>query len=258
MSNSNFLRIETPRKGIRRLVMDQPERRHVITAETRVEILKAIRDAEADPSIRAIVFTGSGGNFSGGGDLKRISQMTMLDIPRHMDALQHFITSLANCSKPLIAAIEGVAAGAGVGNALAMDMIVIGKSAYFVFPFFKIGLVPDAGILYHLPRRVGAAHARRILLGALTVRSEEAERTGLADIVVDDDRVQEEALDQAERLAAQPEHAFRFTKRILATENLTLADVMREEAVAQMVCMQSPEFRAGVDAFLDGRTKSSQ
>ena len=196
------------------------------------------------------MLTGSGGHFSGGGDLTRISKIPIAEFPVHMDILHRFITALSNCAKPLIAAIEGVAAGSGVGNALAMDMIVMGKGAYFVFPFFKIGLVPDAGILYHLPRRVGPGVARRMLLGARTVRADEAERTGLADVVVADDRVQEEALDQAERLAAQPEQAFRLTKRILMNEGLSLADVLREEAIAQTVCIQSEEFKVGVEAFL--------
>lgn len=205
--------------------------------------------AEADLSIRAIILTGSGRNFSGGGDLSRISNVPPAEFPQHMDAMHRFITAIANCSKPTIAAIEGVAAGSGVGNALAMDMIVLGNSGYFVFPFFKIGLVPDAGILYHLPRRVGTAVARRMLLAPRKIDATEAERTGLADIVVSDDRVQEEALEQAERLAAQPQQAFRLTKRVLANDGLSLADALREEAAAQIICFQSPEFKAGVEAF---------
>ena len=253
MSNPPLLRIETPRPGIRRIVMDRPERRHVVTPELRLEILQAIMEAEADSSIRAIVLTGSGGNFSGGGDLTRISKLTMEEFPRHMDAMHRFVTAISNCGKPLIAAIEGVAAGAGVGYALAVDMIVIGRSSYFVFPFFKIGLIPDAGILYHLPRRVGPAVARRMLLRAKVVEAEEAERTGLADVLVADDRVQDEALDQAERLASQPAQAFRLTKRILAGDGLSLADVLREEMIAQTICIQSTEFKVGVEAFLGKR-----
>jgi 2-(1,2-epoxy-1,2-dihydrophenyl)acetyl-CoA isomerase len=164
VSNPNLIRIETPRAGIRRIVMNRPERRHVVTPELRSEILDAVTAAEADSSIRAIVLTGSGGNFSGGGDLTRISKVPLSEFSQHMDAMHRFITAISNCSKPIIAAIEGVAAGSGVGNALAMDLIVLSKSGYFVFPFFKIGLVPDAGILYHLPRRVGTAVARRMLL----------------------------------------------------------------------------------------------
>jgi len=253
VTDAPLLRLETPRKGIRRIVMDRPERRHAVTLELRAEILRAVQDAEADPAIRAIVLTGSGGNFSGGGDLTRISKLTMAEFPFYMDVMHRFIIAISNCAKPLIAAIEGVAAGSGVGNALAMDMIVTGRSAYFVFPFFKIGLVPDAGILYHLPRRVGPAVARRILLAAQTVRAEEAEKIGLADLVVSDDKVQEEAVNRAEYLSAQPQQAFRLTKRILANEGLSLADVLREEAAAQIICIQSEEFKTGVEAFLSKR-----
>lgn len=247
---TDLIRIETPRPGIRRIVMDRPERRHAVTPELRAEILEAVMAAEADDAIRAIVLTGSGGHFSGGGDLARISKLTDAEFPRYMDTLHRFVTALSNCAKPFIAAMEGVAAGGGVGFALASDLIVMGKSAYFAFPFFRIGLVPDAGILYHLPRRVGAAQARRMLLAAQKVEAAEAERTGLADIVVADDRVQDEALDHAERLGAQPAQAFRLTKRILSNEGLSLNDVLREEAAAQIICVQSPEFKAGVEAFL--------
>jgi 2-(1,2-epoxy-1,2-dihydrophenyl)acetyl-CoA isomerase len=231
-------------------VMDRPARRHAVTPELRAEILDAVMAAEADAGIRAIILTGSGGHFSGGGDLERISKVPVDEFPQYMDALHRFVTALSNCAKPFVAAIEGVAAGGGVGYALAADCIVMGQGAYFVFPFFKIGLVADAGILYHLPRRVGVAHARRMLLWAYKVEAPEAERTGLADIVVPDDKVQEAALDQAERLGQQPAQAFCLTKRILANEGASLADVLREEAAAQIICFQSPEFKAGVAAFL--------
>lgn len=251
-----LIRIETPSVGITRIVMDRPQRRHAVTPELRQQILEAVMAAEADTAVRAIVLTGSGGHFSGGGDLSRISKLTRAEFPRYMDTLHRFVAALANCSKPLVAAVEGVAAGGGAGFALAADLIVMGRGAYFAFPFFKIGLIPDAGILYHLPRRVGVAVARRMLLAAQKVESAEAERIGLADIVVADDKVQGDALEHAARLGAQPAHAFRLTKRILASEGLSLADVLREEAAAQTICFQSEEFAAGVEAFLgktDGR-----
>jgi 2-(1,2-epoxy-1,2-dihydrophenyl)acetyl-CoA isomerase len=250
MSEAKLIRVETPRPGIRRIVMDRPERRHAVTPELRLQILDAVMAAEADSTIRAIVLTGSGGHFSGGGDLELISKVSVAEFPQYMDALHRFVTAISNCAKPLVAAIEGVAAGGGVGYALSADLIVIGKSAYFVFPFFKIGLVPDAGILYHLPRRVGVAQARRMLLAAQKIDAPEAERTGLADFVVPDDRVQETALDHAERLGSQPAQAFRLTKRILASEGVSLNDALREEAAAQIICFQSPEFKAGVESFL--------
>ena len=98
----------------------------------------------------------------------------------------------------------------------------MGRGAYFVFPFFRIGLIPDAGILYHLPRRVGLAAARQILLVSQRAEADVAVRIGLADMVVDDDRVQEEALDLADKLGAHPAQAFALTKRILNGEGLSL------------------------------------
>jgi 2-(1,2-epoxy-1,2-dihydrophenyl)acetyl-CoA isomerase len=127
----------------------------------------------------------------------------------------------------------------------------MGRSATFVFPFFRIGIIPDAGILHHLPRRVGLSMARQILFISQRVDGGEAERIGLADFVTDDDRVQDEAVELAAKLARHPSQAFTLTKSILNSESQSLSDILTAEAQAQQLCLQSPEFRAGVAAFLD-------
>ena len=245
--------VERPRPEILRIVMNRPERRHAVTPELRAEILQALQAGEADPSVRAIILTGSGGHFSGGGDIQRISGLTLDDIPQYMEGLHSFVTALGNCSKPLVAAVQGVAAGGGAGFALACDFIVMGRDATFVFPFFRIGLIPDAGILYNLPRRVGLAEARNILFVSQRVEGAQAGAIGLADFVVEDDRVQEEALELASQLARNPAQAFAFTKAILNDDAQSLTDILRAEARTQQVCLQSAEFQAGVAAFRNKR-----
>ena len=242
--------VETPRPGILRIVMNRPQRRHAVTPEMRQQILDALQQGEADPAVRAIVLTGSGGHFSGGGDIERISKLSGDAIPQYMEGLRRFIIALSDCTKPLVAAVQGSAAGGGAGFALASDFIVMGRGAYFVFPFFRIGLIPDAGILYHLSRRVGLAAARQILLVSQRAEADVALQVGLADMVVDDDRVQNEALDLADKLGSHPAQAFALTKRLLNDRSLSLTDLLSEEAAAQALCLQSPEFAAGVEAFL--------
>jgi 2-(1,2-epoxy-1,2-dihydrophenyl)acetyl-CoA isomerase len=246
----NLILIERPRPDILRIVMNRPERRHAVTPELRAQILDALRAGEADETVRAIILTGSSGHFSGGGDIERISALAAADIPAYMEDLHRFIVALGNCSKPLVAAVQGVAAGGGAGFALAADFIVMGRSATFVFPFFRIGLVPDAGILHSLPRRVGVAVARHILFVSQRVDGTEAERIGLADLVTDDERVQVEAVEFASKLARHPPQAFALTKAMLNAEAQSLSDILRAEAQAQQLCLQSPEFKAGVAAFL--------
>lgn len=247
----DMILIERPQPDILRIVMNRPERRHAVTPELRLQILEAMQAGEADAAVRAIILTGSGGHFSGGGDIERISSLTAADIPSYMEGLRRFVVALGNCSKPLIAAVQGIAAGGGAGFALAADFIVMGRGASFVFPFFRIGLVPDVGILHHLPRRVGLAAARRILFIDQRVDGAQAERCGLADIVTDDERVQDEAVELAAKLARHPPQAFGLTKAILNGEGQSLGDVLNAEAQAQQLCLQSPEFKAGVTAFLN-------
>jgi 2-(1,2-epoxy-1,2-dihydrophenyl)acetyl-CoA isomerase len=247
--------IERPRPEILRIVMNRPERRHAVTPELRAQVLEALQHGEADAAVRAIILTGSGGHFSGGGDIDRISGLTAADIPPYMEGLRRFVTALGSCTKPLIAAVQGVAAGGGAGFALASDFIVMGRSATFVFPFFRIGLIPDAGILHHLPRRVGLSMARQILFISQRVDGAEAERIGLADFVTDDDRVQDEAVELASKLARHPAQALALTKAILNADGQSLSDILTAEAQAQQLCLQSPEFRAGIAAFRDRPSK---
>lgn len=249
----DLILIERPRPDILRIVMNRPERRHAVTPELRAQVLDAMKAGEADPAVRAIILTGSGGHFSGGGDIERISGLTEADIPTYMEGLHRFIVALVNCAKPLVAAVQGVAAGGGAGFALACDFIVMGRGATFVFPFFRIGLIPDAGILHHLPRRVGLAMARRILFMDQRVDGAQSERIGLADFVTDDDRVQDEAVELASALARHPPLAFGLTKAILNGEGQSIAEVLLAEAQAQQICLQTQEFKAGVAGFMKKR-----
>ena len=152
-------------------------------------------------------------------------------------------------SSPVLSAI----AGAGAGIALLADTVVMGEGATIGFPFFRVGLVPDYGIFFSLPRRVGVARARQILLYARMVKGKDAYDIGLADALVDDDEVEARAVECAQELAAMPPHAFAIAKRQLGLWPTSLEGALEMEAMAQAACFSTSEFAEGRAAFRDKR-----
>src|SRR5690606_27786959 len=164
-----------------------------------------------------------------------------------------FVRLLYESEKPVVAAVEGPAVGAGAGLALLCDAIVMGEGATIGFPFFRIGLVPDWGILHTLPRRVGAGRARQLLLHARVVKGREAYDWGLADFLVPDGEVLAEAERQARSLAAQPRQAFALVKRQLNRQPAALEDTLEWEALAQPLSFKTADHQEGRAAFLEKR-----
>ncbi len=180
------------------LTLDVPARRNALSMALRAALIEAIERAEADPAIRAVVLTGSGGNFSAGAD---IGDMNATDFAAGRDRfrISHRLVQLViSGKKPFIAAVEGWAVGAGLGLALCCDSIVAAEDARFMAGFGKIGLVPDFALLHTLPRRVGEGRARQFFLYGEPVDAPTAERIGLIDAMVPAGS----ALDRAIRRAA--------------------------------------------------------
>ena len=184
-----FVKIDTPEDRVARLTMDQPAKRHALSAEMRGALIDSLQATLADPTVHAIVLTGSEGNFCAGGDISTMKDLDPEAGRARLQAGHQLVRLLAYAEKPLVAAVEGYAMGAGAGMALWCDTIVAGENAQVGFPFFRIGLVPDYAITYTLPRRVGEGRARRILLNAMRLKAPDALAEGLVDEVVPDDRV---------------------------------------------------------------------
>jgi len=248
-----LIRIDDPAPGIRRFTLDRPERRNAMSLELRAELLEAVEAALADEQIRAMVVTGAGGHFSAGGDITSMGGHDELSGRARLRRSHRLLRLLVEAEKPLVAAIEGYAMGAGAGLALCADTIVAGQGAIIGFPFFRIGLVPDFGIFYTLPRRVGLGPARQILLYARSLPAPEARAVGLVDEVVADAEVQETALVRAQELAAQPLHAFRLAKAVLNRFPQDLESALEAETMAQTLCMMSADHQEGAKAFLEKR-----
>ncbi len=245
--------VETPADGVRRIGLNRADKRNALNPSLRGALIEAFEAASDDQTVHAIVIAGNGGHFCAGGDIDSMEGLTPQIGRARMKVNHRMVRLLAEIEKPVIAAVSGYAVGAGAGIALLADTVVMGEGATIGFPFFRVGLVPDYGILFSLPRRVGAARARQILLYARMVKGKEAYDAGLADELVDDDEVEARAVVCAQELAAMPPHAFAIAKRQLGLWPTSLEGALEMEAMAQAACFSTSEFAEGRAAFRDKR-----
>ncbi|HYG85427.1 MAG TPA: enoyl-CoA hydratase-related protein [Azospirillum sp.] len=244
---------DTPCPYVARLTLNRPERRNAVDRELRHALIDGVAAALEDPEVRVLVLTGSGGAFSAGGDVASMTGLDTASGRARMRDGQRLVRLLASAEKPLIAAVDGWAVGAGAGLALLCDTVVAGRSAKFGFSFFRIGLVPDYALALTLAQRVGAGRARQWLLYARTVTAEQGLAVGLVDELVEDDAVAATALERARELAVQPPHALALAKRLLAQMPVPLEVALEMELMAQTLCFLSPEAAEGRAAFLEKR-----
>jgi 2-(1,2-epoxy-1,2-dihydrophenyl)acetyl-CoA isomerase len=250
--------IET-RPGYRVITLNRPDRLNAVNGALHRELMAALVAAEADDSCRAMVLTGAGRAFCAGQDLTEgmlpDAQGAAPDLARVLDELYNpLIRKLRALSMPIVCAVNGIAAGAGANIALACDIVLAARSASFVQAFARIGLVPDCGGTWFLPRLVGMARARALALLADPVPAETAAQWGMIWQAVADDRLMEEAHALAARLADQATATLGLIKRALdsaATHSLDRQlDVERD---LQVKAAQSPDYAEGVRAFLEKR-----
>lgn len=245
---------DEPRDSVARLTLNRPERRNAINPPLRSALLDSLAAALSDPGVCAIVITGAKGTFCAGGDLASAETRNDPGTARARMTENHRLVRLFwHAEKPLIAAVEGSAIGAGAGLALLCDSIVAGESARFGFSFLRVGLVPDYALSFTLPRRIGHARAADLLLRAASVSGADGAKIGLADIAVDDDSVQDAALDRASLLAQQPPTTFALAKRMLLASPMTIDRALDTEAAYQALCFLGPEHDEGKKAFLEKR-----
>jgi enoyl-CoA hydratase/carnithine racemase len=232
------------------LTLNYPERRNALAIPMRQALADAMERLEADPGLRAIVLTGSGGTFSAGGD---ISGMNVTDIAggRERFRLSHRLVRLMiESAKPIIAAVEGWAVGAGLALALCCDTVIAAEDARFMAGFGKVGLVADFGLLHTLPRRIGEGRARQMLIHGDQIDAARAEAIGLIDRVVPPGTALQAALGLAETLAGQAPLPIAMTKSFLAQG---LAEALEWERTVQSMLFLSADHAEGKAAFLDKR-----
>jgi enoyl-CoA hydratase/carnithine racemase len=232
------------------LTLDYPERRNALAIPMRHALSEAMDRLEGDASVRVIVLTGAGGNFSAGGD---ISGMNVTDIAggRERFRLTHRLVRLMiEGAKPILCAVEGWAVGAGLALALCCDTVVAAEDARFMAGFGKVGLVPDFGLLHTLPRRIGEGRARQMFLHPAPVDAVRAEAIGMIDRVVPPGTALQSALELAAVLAETAPLPIAMTKSYLAQG---LGDALEWERNVQSMLFLSEDHAEGKAAFLAKR-----
>lgn len=233
------------------LTMNRPEQRNALDAQMRLAFAAALAEIREDATVRAVVLTGAGGHFCAGGDVKAMSagRPDPMETRDSLNRLHRWFDELVDLEKPVIAAVEGVAFGAGLSLALAADFVLAAQRAKFCSVFARIGLVPDAGAMYLLPRAVGLARAKDMVFSARVVGADEALRIGLAHEVCTGD-VREAALALAERFHAAPTAALGLAKGVMnrAFESERV-NVYRQEAMAQALLRDSDFHREAARRF---------
>ncbi|MFY7972996.1 MAG: enoyl-CoA hydratase-related protein [Rubrivivax sp.] len=242
---------------VRVITLNRPAALNAFTAEMHGLLLPALQAAAADTSVRALVLTGAGRGFCAGQDLSDPA-MVGQGIPDVGAVIEQRYRPLAEAlyamPVPTIAAVNGVAAGAGANIALGCDFVFAARSSSFIQAFSKIGLVPDAGGSWLLPRLVGRARAIGLAMTGDKLPAEEAERIGLIWKCVDDAALMDSVLALATRLAAMPSRALAATRRVIdAGSRSTLAEAVTLEADTQRELGRAHDFAEGVAAFLAKR-----
>ena len=239
------------------ITINRPAARNALTAEAKVALLAALRDCSTDAAVRAVILTGAGQAFCSGQDLREHADLlasgTALDTVR-----QHYnpvIETIVGMPKPVIAALPGVAAGAGAGLAFACDFRVAAERASLLLAFARVGLGADSGTSWTLPRLVGTARASELLMLAEPIDSATALRLGLLTSVVPDDELPAAAAALAERLAAGPTMAFAAIKEgLLYSSSHSLRESLEKEAELQIRLGETTDHQAATKAFVEKQT----
>jgi len=240
--------------GVATLTLNRPDKLNALNDQLHVDMADALGQVETDPAIRALIITGAGRGFCSGADLSdRLGRQggTNDALDRHYHPR---LRRLRNLKKPVVAAVNGPAAGAGMSLALACDIVIAAQSATFLQAFARIALVPDAGSTFFLPRLIGTARAKGLTLLAQPLGAAQAEAWGLIWKAVPDDQLMAEATSLAQTLAQGPTFALGLTKTAIdASLQNDLDTQLALERDFQREASESQDFREGVTAFLEKR-----
>jgi len=259
MLNPKSFLFEKDEHGVATITLNRPERLNALTFEVYRELTDLFASLANEADVRVVVITGAGRAFCSGGDVHDIIGELF---SRDMEGLLEFtrmtcelVRNIRALPKPVIASLNGTAAGAGACIALAADIRIASEDARIAFLFVKVGLSgADMGAAYLLPRVVGLAKATELLYTGDFVSATEAERIGLYNRVVPAAQLTQTTVDWAERLARGPAFAFAKTKEMLNREmHMNLEAALESEAQVQAICMQHPDYREAYEAFVNKR-----
>ena len=250
--------IHTIKGSVATITLNRPDRYNALNGQMVEELLEVVIACHEDRAVRAVVLMGAGQAFCAGGDVREFiehADTIALYVKRLLMPLQSVITCICRMSKPVIAGVNGVAAGAGMGLAMACDLAVAAESARFTMAYAKIGLPPDAGSSYFLPRLVGLRRAVELTFTNRVLTADEAKAWGLVNRVVPDAELVTAVDALANELASGPTLALGRAKRLLfMSDQASLETQMENEAQSIALSSQTADFREGMGAFAEKRT----
>ncbi|WP_327355383.1 enoyl-CoA hydratase/isomerase family protein [Streptomyces sp. NBC_01304] len=251
--------LHTVTSNVSWITLNRPAAMNAVTWDQRERIITLLAEASADPDIRSVVITATGKGFCAGADIRggpAPAERIPGDVARTIQrGAQRFIAAIMDCEKPVIAAVNGTAAGIGAHLAFACDLVIAAENAKFIEVFVRRGLVPDGGGAYLLPRLIGPQRAKELMFFGDSVPAAEAERLGLVNRVVPAEDLEKTAREWAERLAQGPTRALAMTKQLV---NASLESDRRAafaaEATAQEINMTTRDANEGVASFVERRS----
>lgn len=242
-------------EGVGKITLDRPEKYHSFVREMALKLQEILDQCKNNNNVRAIIITASGKAFCAGQDLSEAIDPSIPSISRIIQ--EHYnpiIRRIRHLEKPIVAAVNGVAAGAGASIALACDIVVASESASFVQAFSKIGLIPDSGGTFFLPRLIGMQKATALMMTGEPVLAKDAENMGMIYKTYADDSFETESWKLVSKLAKMPTKGLGLTKKLLnASANNDLESQLTMEDECQVIAANTSDFKEGVDAFLEKR-----
>lgn len=245
--------------GVALLILNRPDQLNSFNSQMHADVRQALKQVRQDPEVRVLLLTGEGRGFCAGQDLGDRKVAPGAEAPDLGQSIEQFynplIRALRDLPMPVICAVNGVAAGAGANIALACDLVIAARSASFIQAFCKLGLIPDCGGTWTLPRLIGMARAKSLMLLGDKLSAEKAEQWGMIHQCVDDADLRDEALALARHLATQPTYGFALIKRGLnASMSNSFDDQLELERDLQRLGGRSEDYKEGVAAFMEKRT----
>lgn len=236
--------------GVAVVTLFRPEKHNAFDQPLRMELADALEKCAEESAIHAIVITGHGKHFSVGGDIAAFAEPSTAELSAILSAAHRSIRALRRAEKPVIAAVEGAAAGGATGLILACDAVVVARDAKIAFSFLRIGLVPDWACVPLLCAKVGTGVAKRLLLNAATITGERAVEVGVADDLADSGAALGKAKQLARSWVSFPGTAWQRTKAMINAEDAALDKALALEAEHQAECFQSEAFKDALQKFL--------
>lgn len=236
------------------IYLNKPEIRNALVMEMREELLHILENVENDDQVKCIIITGNGKAFSAGGDLSALKKLKTLEGRKRLQKGHKLILKMLEIEKPIIAAVNGAAAGAGFNLTLLCDLIIASDKAFFVQSFSNVGLIPDFGGIHFLPLLIGPHRAKELMFMGERISAEKAYELGIVNQVVPSGSLLEETFELAKKLSRKSPISIGMTKKIMNHHLNTKLEILLElEAQSQDICFQTEDFQEGISAFFEKR-----